>query len=159
MAPSKTKFARGSKMKRSSRAFPTAALGLAVLVVLVLAGCGVGRVDPQQSSAQLAFGIQMAKRGLWSEALFRFKKAEDKNPGNARILGNMAVAYEALGQFELALDCYQRALKASSANSDLRRNYSRFVEFYRNFKAETEEGEEGGEGEEGEEEEAAEAAE
>ena len=136
-------------MKRYRCAVPTAVLCLAAFSTLV--SCGAGRVSPDQSNAQLSFGIQMAKRGLWSEALFRFKQAERANPGNPRYLGNMAVAYEALGQFELALDYYQRALKASPSNSDLRRNYSRFVEFYRSFRAETgaEEAEEG-EGEPGE---------
>lgn len=142
-------------MKRLPRAVPTAFLCLTVLTSLVHASCG-GRVNPDRSNAQLSFGIQMAKRGLWSEALFRFKQAERIQPGNPRYLGNMAVAYEALGQFELALDHYQRALKASPSDSDLRRNYSRFVEFYRNFKAETGgeegegEGDEGAAGEEGE---------
>lgn len=134
-------------MKRYYRAATAAAMSLTLLSTLLLStflltSCG-GRVDPEQYSAQLSFGIEMARRGLWSEALFRFKKAEEGSPGNARIMNNVASAYEALGQFELALDYYQRALKSSSSNSDLRRNYSRFVEFYRNFKAETENGDEG----------------
>lgn len=142
-------------MKRYCRAAAAAAMSLTLLSTLLLStflltSCGGGRVDPDQYSAQLSFGIEMARRGLWSEALFRFKRAEDGSPGNARIMNNIASAYEALGQFELALDYYQRALKSSSSNSDLRRNYSRFVEFYRNFKAETEdEGGEEGDGTEG----------
>ena len=131
-------------MKRIRRAAPAAVLALATLT-LSLASCGAGHVKPEKADAQLAFGIKMAKRGLWSEALFRFRQAERHEPGNPRMLNNLAVAYEALGQFDLALDYYQRALKASPADGDLRRNYSRFVEFYRNFRAETAgEGEEGG---------------
>ena len=120
-----------------------AALSLIVTSCLVLVSCGGGRgrVNPDNSGAQLAFGIQMAKRGLWSEALFRFRQAETKAPGNPRTLNNMAVAFEALGQFELALDTYQDALNASPSNSELRRNYSRFVEFYRSFRPETPESE------------------
>ena len=127
-----------------------ALISLVVLSLPALDALAAGRIDPDKPGAQLSFGIKMAKRGLWSEALFRFKQAERGDPGNPRILNNLAVAYEALGQFELALDTYQRALKASPSNSELRRNYSRFVEFYRNFKAETEdEGEEGDEGGDG----------
>jgi Tfp pilus assembly protein PilF len=133
-------------MKRFRRAAP-AALLLILTSTLALAACGGGdgpTVNPKDAQAQLAFGIRMAKRGLWSEALFRFKQAERSHPGDAKNLNNMAVAYEALGQFELALDYYQRALKAAPSNSELKRNYSRFVEFYRNFRAE---GGEEGEGE------------
>lgn len=83
---------------------------------------------------QLDFGVDMAKRGLWSEALFRFQQAERQLPGDARVLNNMAVAYEALGQFEKALERYQSALKTAPNDRDVRRNYSRFVEFYRAFK-------------------------
>lgn len=132
-------------MKRIRPAAPAAVIALIALSALAVASCGAGQVEPAKSDAQLAFGIKMAKRGLWSEALFRFQQAERITPGNPRMLNNMAVAYEALGQFELALDYYQRALKASPSDGDLRRNYSRFVEFYRNFRAETGGETEGGE--------------
>ncbi len=93
-----------------------------------------GRKAPDDPGSQLAFGVEMARRGLWNEALFRFKRAARQEPTNPRILNNMAVAYEALGHFEQALETYQEAIKADPGNKDLKRNYSRFVEFYRNFK-------------------------
>ena len=106
-----------------------------VACLLTIVTCG-GRkaAPPNDMSAQLSFGVEMAKRGLWSEALFRFKQASRLSPGNPRILNNIAVAYEALGNFERALDYYQNAIKADPANRELKRNYSRFVEFYRAFK-------------------------
>ena len=112
-----------------------AALILIVLGFVALPVLGKGKSKPDTKNAQLTFGIQMARRGLWSEALFRFQQAERLEPGNARVLNNMAVAYEALGQFDVALDYYQRAIKAAPSNADMKRNYSRFVEFYRAFKA------------------------
>ena len=87
---------------------------------------------------QLSFGVQMAKRGLWSEALFRFRQAEKTQPGNPRLLNNLAVAYEAVGLFEEALESYKAALKADPANKELRRNYARFIEFYQAFKPDEE---------------------
>ena len=112
-----------------------AAIGLLLLAaVLTLTACGVREIEPRTSPAQLDFGVDMARRGLWSEALFRFQQAEKMAPGDPRILNNVAVAYEALGQFENALEYYQNAIKASPGNKDLRRNYSRFVEFYRAFR-------------------------
>ncbi len=108
------------------------------LVTLLVAACGSSAPKPPQGTpepkTQLQFGVEMAKRGLWSEALFRFRQAEAQRPNDPRVLNNMAIAYEALGQFEQALQEYQEALKADPNNRDLRRNYSRFVEFYRAFK-------------------------
>lgn len=114
--------------------------GVAVLTVAALLVAACGSSSPKQPTAvpqtktQLQFGVEMAQRGLWSEALFRFRKAQDQRPSDPRVLNNMAIAYEALGQFELALQHYQDALKGDPNNRDLRRNYSRFVEFYRAFK-------------------------
>ena len=102
---------------------------------------------------QIAFGVNMAGRGLWNEALFRFKRAEKTQPGNARILNNLAVAYEAVGLFDEALGYYKRALKADASSREVKRNYSRFVEFYQAFKPDEEDSKKSGteevEGEEG----------
>jgi Tfp pilus assembly protein PilF len=88
---------------------------------------------------------------LWSEALFRFQQAERLGGSVIPIYNNMAVAYEALGVFEKAREYYQKALEADANNTALRRNYSRFIEFYQSFQPE-------GEGEGASEEPAAEAA-
>jgi Flp pilus assembly protein TadD len=82
----------------------------------------------------MEFGVKMAQRGLWSEALFRFEQAQRQAPGDPRVLNNLAVAYEATGQFDKALASYQQALQAAPTNRELRRNYARFVEFYQSFR-------------------------
>ncbi len=111
-----------------------ASLGLASLaLVVMLAPAPLTAADDQ-----LSFGVDMAKRGLWSEALFRFRQAEKAEPGNPRVLNNLAVAYEAVGLFEEALETYKAALKADPANRELRRNYARFIEFYQSFKPDEE---------------------
>jgi len=91
--------------------------------------------------ADIEFGVDMARQGLWSEALFRFQQADKAQPNDGRILNNMAVAYEAVGNFEKALEYYQKALRADPANSELKRNYSAFSQFYQAFRP-VEEGEE-----------------
>lgn len=88
------------------------------------------------------FGVRMAQRGLWNEALFRFQRAQRLSPANPQVLNNLAVAYEATGQYEEALTSYQQALQMSPENRELRRNYARFVEFYQSFRPAAEEGDE-----------------
>lgn len=88
---------------------------------------------PASASDQLAFGVQMARRGLWSEARFRFQQAAKLDPDNARITSNLAVAAEALGKFEEARDLYQQALRRNPSDAEIKRNYARFVEFYQGF--------------------------
>lgn len=102
--------------------------------LLALAACGYGR--PNQAASQLGFGTDMARRGLWREALFRFKEAERLEPDNPRIQSNLGVAYEAQGDFDLALASYQKALKLAPNDKGIRTNYARFVEFYQGFKGE-----------------------
>ncbi|MDH3402365.1 MAG: tetratricopeptide repeat protein [Acidobacteriota bacterium] len=92
-----------------------------------------------QAGSQIEFGVDMARRGLWNEALFRFERALAERPSDARILNNIAVSYEALGLFEEALEAYRKGIEAGAANRELRSNYSRFLEFYQSFKPAEEE--------------------
>ncbi len=93
---------------------------------------------------QMDFGADMARRGLWKEALFRFQQADKHDPGNPRILNNIAVSFEALGLFEEALEAYQKALRAGPDDDELRANYSQFAEFYQSFRPREAEDEEPG---------------
>ncbi|HVR98358.1 MAG TPA: tetratricopeptide repeat protein [Thermoanaerobaculia bacterium] len=111
-------------------------LTVLVLPCLLFAACsGNSSANPNQVGSQLSFGVDMARHGLWSEALFRFQQAEQLEPQSPRVLNNLAVAYEATGEFEKALDYYKRALQISPNDRDVRANYSRFVEFYQGFRA------------------------
>lgn len=115
----------------------TSLLLATAFVLLLLPSSGpVWAAGKDRLDEQLEFGIKMAKRGLWSEALFRFSKVLESRPGDVRILNNMAVAYEAIGEFDLALEYYKRALEGDSGNRDLRRNYAQFVEFYESLRPE-----------------------
>jgi tetratricopeptide (TPR) repeat protein len=105
--------------------------------VLALSFCSTacgGHPNPNTVGAQLQFGVDMARRGLWQEALFRFHQAERLDPANPRVYNNLAVAYEANGQFDKALEYYQKALRAAPDSREARGNYARFVEFYQAFK-------------------------
>jgi Tfp pilus assembly protein PilF len=109
-------------------------LGFLALSVLLAASAGAAKEKTPRAQGQVEFGVDMAQRGLWSEALFRFRQAERMGDNRASVLNNIAVAYEALGQFDQAQTYYKKALDQDPRNVGLKRNYSRFVEFYQSFK-------------------------
>jgi len=109
-----------------------ASLSLATLLLLPAAG----HARDNSAASQLSFGVDMARRGLWNEALFRFREAEKLDAENPRIQSNLAVAYEASGKFDEALASYQKALRLAPNDKGIRTNYARFVEFYQGFKGE-----------------------
>ncbi len=125
--------APNARPPRRPGGFPAAASAL-LLAALLLPGCGSASQGPATSAAQLQFGVDMAKRGLWQEALFRFRQAERLDPDNPHVYNNLAVAYEANGDFDKALEYYQKALRAAPESREARGNYARFVEFYQAFK-------------------------
>jgi Tfp pilus assembly protein PilF len=114
-------------------------LALALTLVPVVA-CG-SSPQPHDAASQLRFGVQMAERGLWSEAWFRFDRARLMGGGSdPQVLNNLAVAAEALGRFDDALEYYRQALNLAPGNADLKNNYDRFVGFYESFRAQAEAG-------------------
>jgi hypothetical protein len=71
----------------------------------------------------------MAQMNLWREAMFRFQRAVQINPADALAHNNLAVAYEANGDFESAAKEYREALRLDRGNSYIQKNYSRYTEF------------------------------
>jgi Tfp pilus assembly protein PilF len=98
------------------------------LLFLGVTGCSHS-TDLTRPGTQDNFGVQMAKMSLWREALFRFQRAVDLNPSDAMAHNNLAVAWEANGEFEKARREYLEALKLDKSNSYIQKNYSRYVEF------------------------------
>lgn len=121
----------------------TAVIVLGAVALLGAPAAGDSQQRPPTSKEQLDFGVDMAQRGLWNEALFRFRQAERLSPEDVSVLNNIAVAYEALGQFEQALEHYQRALRVDANSRDLKRNYARFSEFFQSYQASREKEKEG----------------
>lgn len=118
------------------RAFTTSSLILVTLLVLPLAiaGCRSGGGDLSNANTQRSFGVRMAKMNLWREAMFRFKRATQIEPDNAMAHNNLAVAYEATGDFEAAAKEYKEALRLDRGNEHIQKNYSRHVEFMQRSK-------------------------
>lgn len=110
------------------------AVTMSVLLVSLVGAPGARAKSTQDGKSQLAFGVDMAKRGLWSEALFRFEQARRLQPASVSILNNLAICYEAGGRFEDALATYREALLLAPENRVLKQNYSRFAEFYQGYR-------------------------
>lgn len=100
----------------------------AVALILFASACSHHQ-DLTQPRTQDNFGVQMAKMNLWREALFRFERAVQINPADAMAHNNLAVAWEANGDFEKARKEYLEALKLDRSNQYIQKNYSRYVEF------------------------------
>ncbi|MGQ9618682.1 MAG: tetratricopeptide repeat protein [Candidatus Aminicenantia bacterium] len=72
----------------------------------------------------LKFGIVASQRGLWKEAIFRWKKVIELDPTNWKAYNNLAVAYEREGMFKEALNLYESALQYSRDNPYVKKNYT-----------------------------------
>ena len=76
----------------------------------------------------LRFGVEVAQKGLWQEALFRFEQAAKMAPDDAKALNNLAVALEQAGEFDRARAAYEKALELAPDNMHIQQNYDLFRE-------------------------------
>jgi Flp pilus assembly protein TadD len=81
-----------------------------------------------RSQRETGFGIDVARKGLWSEARFRFEKAVELDAENASALNNLAVALEQQGEFEKAREAYAAALKLRPGDAYIQQNFDLFKE-------------------------------
>jgi tetratricopeptide (TPR) repeat protein len=107
------------------RAFTVSCLFAAIVMVGV--ACAHRHAGPEATEEN--FGVNMARMNLWREAMFRFQRAVEINPGDAMAHNNLAVAYEANGEPDKALKEYREAMRLDKSNQYIQKNYSRFVEF------------------------------
>lgn len=77
---------------------------------------------------EVAFGIDVARRGLWQEARFRFAQATTLNPESASAFNNLGVTLEQQGEFEKARAAYEKALQLEPKNISIQQNYDLFRE-------------------------------
>ena len=82
---------------------------------------------------QLKYGVRAARDDHWDEAIYRWRKALQLDPNNLMAHNNLAVAYEQMGEYELALEEYQIAYRLNSENQNVKNNLDRFRDFYRKY--------------------------
>jgi Tfp pilus assembly protein PilF len=81
-----------------------------------------------EARSQVEFGINVAQRGLWREAIYRWEKAVELDPTYAAAFNDLAIAYEHEGQLDKARKAYEKALEIEPNNSQIRQNYELFKE-------------------------------
>jgi Flp pilus assembly protein TadD len=100
-----------------------------LIVPLLSVLLAAGAAKPASSSREeLSFGIEVARKGLWQEARFRFERAVQLDPDNASALNNLAIALEQQGDFEEARAAYEKALELKPGNLYIQQNYDLFRE-------------------------------
>src|SRR5713226_6808812 len=101
----------------------------AALVLTALSG--VAYADARSDAKeQVEFGISVAQKGLWKEAIYRWERATKIDPDYAAAFNNLAVAYEHEGMLEKAGAAYERALKLEPNNPMVRQNFELFKEIH-----------------------------
>jgi type IV pilus assembly protein PilF len=80
------------------------------------------------AKSQVEFGINVAQRGLWREAIYRWEKATQIDPTYVAAYNDLAIGYEHEGQLDKARKAYEKALELEPNNSQVRQNYELFKE-------------------------------
>ena len=101
----------------------------AILLVLLSLTASPTWADARtDAKAQVAFGISVAQRGLWREAIYRWEKAVELDPTYAAAFNDLAIAYELEGQLDKARKTYEKALELAPNNAEIRQNFELFKE-------------------------------
>ena len=82
--------------------------------VVAFAPAVAARDARSQAKEQVEFGIKVAQRGLWNEAIYRWVKATELDPTYSAAWNNLAIAYEHEGQFRQGAEGLRKGAAARS---------------------------------------------
>jgi len=101
----------------------------ALLSVVALLSVSPAFADARgDAKAQVDFGINVAQRGLWREAIYRWEKAVELDPSYPAAFNDLAIAYEHEGQLVKARQAYEKAVGLDPNNAQIRQNFELFKE-------------------------------
>jgi Tfp pilus assembly protein PilF len=101
---------------------------LFVPLLLVLGAAPAAADARDDAEKQVRFGIAVAQRGLWREAIYRWERATQIDPTYAAAHNNLAIAYEHEGDLDKARGAYEKALELEPDNAFIKQNYELFKE-------------------------------
>ena len=104
------------------------AVRLAAVLVTLLAAAPVRADVREDAKKQVEFGIAVASRGLWREAIYRWQRAVEIDPSYAEAYNDLAIAYEHEGELDKARQAYEKALELAPGNQTIKQNYELFKE-------------------------------
>lgn len=99
---------------------------LALFVGLAAAPLAADARD--DAKKQVQFGIDVAQKSLWREAIFWWERATKSDPTYAAAHNNLAIAYEHEGDLAKARAAYEKALELEPNNAMIKQNYELFKE-------------------------------
>jgi Flp pilus assembly protein TadD len=108
-------------------------IGAGFVVLLLSASLSLSKDVPEEIKQQLSFGVKAAREDHWDEAIYRWQKVLQTDSDNLMAHNNLAVAYEQLGEYALAMEEYQLAYRLNSESEVVKNNLERFKEFYRKY--------------------------
>jgi type IV pilus assembly protein PilF len=100
----------------------------AALLFLALGASTAWADQRDEAKEQVEFGIQVAQRGLWREAIYRWERATQIDPTYAAAFNNLAIAYEHEGDLDKARAAYEKATALDPDNAMIRQNFDLFKE-------------------------------
>jgi len=94
---------------------------------LIIALLGFGGCARPLASGALTAGLAAARADDWDEAVRRWTKALELDPGSAAAHNNLAIAFERQGAWEEARREYEAALRLDPDNRTIKDNYESFM--------------------------------
>ena len=113
------------------RDYSEATLRIRVIVAALLVTAATAPLLADQrddAKKQVQFGIEVAQRNLWVEALLRWQRAVQIDPTYAAAYNNLAIGYEHEGDLDKARAAYEKALQLEPDNALIKQNYELFKE-------------------------------
>ncbi len=101
---------------------------LRVVLLVTLSVAPLWADARSDAKAQVEFGIEVAQRGLWREAIYRWERATLIDPAYAAAHNNLAIGYEHEGELDKARAAYDKALELEPGNEFIIQNYELFKE-------------------------------
>ena len=99
-----------------------------IVALLTLAAAPLAADARSDAKKHVEFGVQVAQRGLWREAILQWERAAAIDPTYAAAQNNLAIAYEHEGDLDKARAAYEKAMMIEPNNSYIKQNYELFKE-------------------------------